>query len=229
MNCYQIVVAVLLLASLFGSPANAVDVSAELGLVTDYRYRGISLSGGKPAVQALILLEDESGAYASIWSSTIEESEFDADIELDLTGGYAVAITDHISLDLSGTYYLYPSKPRSNYAEATALIERSRGPAILSAGISFVPKQRGTADDHGSKRHNSYLFVAASYALPKIPLTLSAQFGSERGAFDESDHGGKWDWCLGTSVRLDRLRMGLAYSGTDVGDDAMVASISLDL
>ena len=70
------------------APAMAIDLSAEVGLVSEFRYRGYSLSDGNPAVQGSLTLEHDSGAYGSIWSSTIEESGFDADVEIDLTGGY---------------------------------------------------------------------------------------------------------------------------------------------
>lgn len=35
---------------LCASPAEAVDIAGELGLVSDYRYRGVSLSDGRAAV-----------------------------------------------------------------------------------------------------------------------------------------------------------------------------------
>lgn len=219
----------ILLACTAAAPALAVDVSAELGAVSDYRYRGYSLSDGKPAAQASIAVEHESGAYASAWASTIEEPEFDSDVEIDLTGGYALEVGGSLSLDLSATYYVYPSESGSNYAEATVAIERSKGPATLRAGYSFVPGQRGTRDDDGQKRRNSYLFAGVSYELPKLPLTLSAEIGHERGFFDEVENGGKWDWCLSGSFALEKFRLGLAYSGTDVGRDAVVASLFVDL
>lgn len=229
MKAYALCLSLLTLSALWVEPAAAVDVSAELGAVSDYRYRGFSLSDGKPAVQASITFEHDSGAYASVWTSTIEESGFDADLELDLTAGYALGVTRDLSLDLSATYYIYPSEPASNYVEATAALERSKGPTTLTAGFSFVPEQRGSRDDHGSKRRNAYWFAGASYELSKIPLTLGARLGRERGIFDEVEHGGKWDWCLDASVKLDPFRMGVAYSGTNAGKDALVASLFVDL
>jgi len=219
----------LMLVACWPVPAAAVDVSAELGVVSDYRYRGYSLSDGKPAAQASITFEHDSGAYASIWSSTIDEPGFEADVEIDLTGGYALDLDDNLSLDISATYYAYPSEHGSNYVEATAVVERSIGPAALNAGFSFVPRQRATRDDEGLKHHSSYLFIGASYELSKLPLTLSAQLGHERGFFDEVEHGGKWDWSIGGSFTIDKFRMGMDYGGTDAGRDALVASLFVDL
>lgn len=219
----------LLSLAAWAAPAAAVDISAEAGIVSDYRYRGFSLSNGKPAAQASVTVEHDSGAYMSLWSSTIDEPGFAAELEIDLIGGYAVDLSDGFSLDLSATYYVYPSEQDSNYVEGTAAIERSRGPTTFKAGFSFVPKQRATLGEDGRKHRNSYLFTGASYELEKLPLTLSAQLGYERGIFDEVEKGGKWDWCLDASYKIDRFRVGLAYSGSDAGPDAFVGSLFVDL
>jgi uncharacterized protein (TIGR02001 family) len=216
-----------LLAGISAAPANAVDVTAELGLVSDYRYRGYSLSDGRPAAQGSVTIEHDSGAYASLWASTVDEPG--ADIELDFIGGYWLELSDALSLDLSAAYYAYPGGSGSNYVEATAALERSKGPETLKAGFSYAPKQHGTRDENGRTHASSYLFASASYALPRLPLTVSAELGHEQGYFDEVERGGKWDWCLSGKIVLDRLRLGLAYSGTDAGQDALVASLFVDL
>jgi uncharacterized protein (TIGR02001 family) len=217
-----------MLAACWAQQAGAVDVSAELGVVSDYRYRGFTLSDGKSAAQASVTIEHDSGAYATLWASTIEEAGFDADVEIDLVGGYAVDLGGSLSLDLSAAYFVYPSEADSNYFEGTAALERTKGPTTLRAGLSFVPKQRGTQDEEGGGRRNSYLFAGASYELEKLPLTLGAELGHERGFFDGVEGGGKWDWCLVAGLQLDRFRVGLAYGGTDAGPDALVASLFVD-
>lgn len=223
--------AALLGMALFGplaAPAMAIDLSAEVGLVSDYRYRGYSPSDGNPAVQGSLTLEHDSGAYGSIWSSTIEESGFDADVEIDLTGGYWLEISQGFGLDLSATYYVYPSESGTNYLEATAVVERSAGTTTLKAGFSHVPRQAATRDENGRKRSNSYLFAGTSYKLPEFPLTLSAEVGHESGFFDEVDGSGKWDWTISGKLALKQLRLGLAYCGTDAGRDAVVVSLSVE-
>ena len=48
-------------------PPAAVTVTGNVALVSDYRFRGISLSGGDPALQGSINLNHESGLYAGIF------------------------------------------------------------------------------------------------------------------------------------------------------------------
>lgn len=225
---HAVALGLLMLAACSAQPAAAVEVSAELGVVSDYRYRGVTLSDGNPAAQASVTIEHDSGAYASLWASTIEEADFDADMEVDLVGGYAIDLGNNLSLDLSVSYFAYPSEADSNYFEGTAALERSKGPTTFRAGVSFVPKQRGTKDEEGGSHRNSYLFAGASHELDKLPLTLSAELGHERGFFAEVERGGKWDWSLAAGLQLDRYRLGLVHSGTDAGPDALVASFFVD-
>ena len=61
------------------------------GVVTDYRYRGISQSRLKPAVQGGFDYADKSGFYVGAWGSSIKwikDAGGDANVELDLYGGY---------------------------------------------------------------------------------------------------------------------------------------------
>ena len=211
-----------------GAAANASELSAEIGLVSDYRYRGLSLSDKKPAIQGSATFEHDSGFYAEAWSSMIGGPDVEADAELDLTAGYALDISDHLSLDMSGTYYLYPGEPGANYVDGTISLGLTQGRAAGRIGLSFAPKQKGTEDDGGKKSSNSYAFAGASYELEKLPLTLNAELGYEQGAFDEAPDSGKWDWQVGAEVKLEPSRIGLSYVGSDVGDEALVASLFLE-
>lgn len=213
------VVGPAIVALLWASPAAAVDVSGNAGLVSDYRYRGVSLSRGRAAVQGEITLEHNSGVYADLWGSTLGHG---SETEIDLAAGYEHDLSGAISIDLSATYYLYPDSGSDNYVEATAIATLTRGPASLALGTSYAPAQRGTG--HAD---NLYLFGTADYALPKTPVTLMSGLGYERGAFDEVARGGKWDWTLGAEVALKPARLGVAYIGTDADGGnrhALVAS-----
>jgi len=212
---------IALAASTWASSAAAIDVSGEVGLVSDYRFRGVSLSRGRPAVQADLLIEHESGLYADLWGSTLGESD-PTNNEIGLTAGYAVDLNEHFSVDLSAMYYAYPSAPSDNYLESTALVTATHGDVSASFGVSYAPARRGTGH-----RDNLYAFGSADYALPKTPVTLKAGLGFERGAFDEVAHGGKWDWTLGGEAEFKPVTLGLAYVGSnaDGGDrHALVAS-----
>lgn len=56
------------------APVHA-QVSGSVGVVTDYRYRGYSLSAGDPALQASIAYDAASGVYGGLFASTTREEE----------------------------------------------------------------------------------------------------------------------------------------------------------
>jgi len=216
-----------ILAALLVCPATAQSVSSEVGVVSDYRFRGVTLSDGHPAAQASLTLEHDSGLYGNLWGSTLGHG---SQTEIDLTAGYETEVSKIVSVDMFATYYAYPSDGSANYVEATAVMKAVRGPASVSLGVSYVPPQRGTRDEIGRKQGNSYVFGAVEYEVPKSPVSLKAGFGYERGWFDEVEHGGKRDWTLGGEVGLKPARFGLAYVGSnaDGGDrHALIASLFL--
>ena len=74
------------------SPSQAADspVAFNAGAVTDYRYRGISQTRLKPALQGGLDFT-AGGFYLGAWASTIKwvkDGGGDANVEIDLYGGY---------------------------------------------------------------------------------------------------------------------------------------------
>jgi uncharacterized protein (TIGR02001 family) len=215
--------------ALLWASAAAAEVSGEAGVVSDYRYRGVSLSNGNRALQASVTLEHGSGLYATAWASTLGHG---TQTEVDWTGGYSKDLSKGFSLDFSSTFYSYPSHGSENYFEATASATASRGGAEASVGYSFVPGQRATRDDSGRRHRNGYAFAKGSYEIAKTPLSLNGSIGYERGWFDEVERGGKWDWSVGADLKLAPARLSLAYVGSNADREtghrhALVGSLFL--
>ena len=95
------------------------DLAFNVGVFSDYRYRGISQTRFKPAAQAGVDFS-AGGLYLGAWASTIKwvkDAEGDAQVEVDLYGGYkGELIKDTLSYDVGVLQYLYPSAktPRWN-------------------------------------------------------------------------------------------------------------------
>jgi uncharacterized protein (TIGR02001 family) len=86
-------------------------LSFNAGVVSDYRYRGISQSRLNPALQGGVDYADKSGLYVGAWGSTIKwikDAGGDANVELDLYGGYKGAVGD-VAYDVGFLRYEYPS------------------------------------------------------------------------------------------------------------------------
>ncbi len=205
------------------------DLSSTVSVVSDYRFRGISLSNRKPAVQASVDVEHKSGLYAGVWASNIARYG-GARIEVDLSAGWRRSLGP-VDIDLGGMVYLYPDGNGVNYGEIYGFVGKTIGPAELRAGVIYAPSQRNIGGTD-----NLYLTSEASLGIPGTPITLTGRLGYEDGAFGGVD-GTKWDWGLGGAYNAAPFTIGLQYVDTDVrtihdpdrtGKSGLVASASVE-
>ena len=98
---------------------DAPSTSFNVGVVSDYRYRGISQSRLKPALQGGADYSNPNGLYLGTWLSTIKwtkDAGGGGDVEWDLYGGYKGEISKTLAYDVGGLYYFYPSNKLGNVA-----------------------------------------------------------------------------------------------------------------
>ena len=212
-----------------------ITVSANVALTTDYRFRGVSLSGGDPAIQGGFDVVHESGFYAGTWASSIEGGPAYGEMEFDLYGGWSGDVTDGVTLDVGLLYYLYPTEELGadvDYLEPYASAAFALGPAQAEVGVAYAFEQDslGGAD-------NLYVYTDLGFALPDSPISLSAHLGYTDGALappllaGAADDSGL-DWSLGASVTSGILEVGVSYVGVEgpsvdgFTDDAIVGTIS---
>lgn len=213
------------------SPKTAPKLSIDVEAVSDYRFRGVSLSGGEPAVQAGALIELDSGVFASIWVSTLSGG----DLELQPGVGYSADIADKLNLEVGISYNVYPAEPSQNYYEAAAALSYSFAGLTPTIAVEYAPKQAHLRDEAGLKQDNLYGYLALDISLPRTPVTLAGQIGYETGLFDTRANGGKWDWLIGARAQTKWLNFGIIYvdsngrvlgrRGRDLADKTVVASI----
>ncbi len=182
-----------------------ITVSGGVAVVSDYRFRGVSLSNKQVAVQPTLTVKHGSGLYAGVWGSNIAPNGGD-DVEVDLFAGYAGG-GDALSYDVSATYYVYPGASGFNYAEFTGKVGTTVGPASLGAQVSYVPEQ-GT---NTGNLDNIYVGTNAAIGIPTTPFTLTASVGYEDGAFGNE----KIDWSLGATAEVAGFTLGASYVDTN--------------
>ena len=105
------------------------QISYNVGVVSDYRYRGISQTRLNPALQGGVdYVNNPTGLYVGAWASSIKwvkDGGGDANVELDIYAGKRGEITKDFTYDVGGLYYLYPSNgltPSANTFELYAQI-----------------------------------------------------------------------------------------------------------
>lgn len=201
-------------------PPSDITVTGSVALVTDYRFRGLSLSGGDFAVQGSIQVNHSSGLYAGTWASSLEQDALDiyGSTEVDIYAGWTGKISSGLTADVGLLYYVYPggSFGDGNVFEPYASLTAAFGPASAKFGINYAWKQDSLGGDD-----NVYLYTDWSLAIPDTPVTITAHAGYTDGALSPklltlAGTGGGWDYSLSASATLYKgLSIGVAYIGVD--------------
>ncbi|SFP21579.1 TorF family putative porin [Qipengyuania nanhaisediminis] len=239
----RLAVSLAALACGLSSPALAQDdadtdgvtVSANVSLVTDYRFRGVSLSGGDPAIQGGLDVAHDSGFYAGVWASSIDGGPSYGEMEFDIYGGWSGQLSEGVSVDVGLLYYLYPSEELgldTDYWEPYASIGFNLGPAEATVGAAYAWEQDSLGGDD-----NLYVYTDLSTGLPGTPLTVTGHLGYTDGvlappllAGDTDDSG--LDWSIGASYAAGPLEVGISYIGVEgpsidgFTDDAIVGTVT---
>ena len=112
------------------------QISYNIAVTSDYRYRGISQTRLNPALQGGVdYVNNPTGLYVGAWASSIKwvkDGGGDANVELDIYAGKRGEITKDFTYDVGGLYYFYPSNglnPSANTFELYAQV--ASGPFSL--------------------------------------------------------------------------------------------------
>jgi len=211
----------LVLVGLVGAPALVVaaetsphEITGNVSLNTDYRYRGVSQTFKGPAIQGGFDYAHSSGAYLGTWASNVD-SEFlnGANIEIDVYGGYGGKITEDLSYDVGGLYYYYPGQSANTTKINTFEVYAGATWKWLNVKYSHAAtKFFGVTDS----KNSNYLEGNVTAPLP-MDIELGLHYGHQKveGAFGGSYN----DWKVGVSKNVGGFDLGLAYVDTDLSKD----------
>ncbi|GAA3999578.1 TorF family putative porin [Sphingomonas humi] len=194
------------------APVPALRWSTTAGMMTDYRYRGISYSDRRPAGHAGVSVEHRSGAHAGLSGASVR---IDGSRDLELTGGvgWSGDLGAAGQIDAAVNYVGYADLVASDYVEASIGWRRPVGPVTPFADIAFTPAQTPLRGGGGRLASNLYLHGGTEWSVRGSPLTFRAELGRERGSAAPAGRT-KWDWQLGARASLGRFGVGLAYVDT---------------
>jgi uncharacterized protein (TIGR02001 family) len=145
------------------APEPDYTLSFNVGAVTDYRYRGISQSRLKPALQGGADFAHKSGFYLGTWASTIKwvkDGGGDANMEVDLYGGYKFT-AGPVGLDVGALRYLYPNSNLPISPNTTELyVAGTWGPATLKYSHATT-----NLFGFANSKRSGYLDLSATFDL----------------------------------------------------------------
>jgi uncharacterized protein (TIGR02001 family) len=214
--------------------SKAITVSGSATVVSDYRFRGISQTDKDFAVQAGLTVSHESGLYASVWGSSVDDYiAAGSDQELDLIIGYKKTL-GAATVDVGALYYYYPGAEKlipgynSDFLELYGNVSAPVGPVTAKAAVMYAPKSAALSLG-GGKLDNLYGNFSLSGSIPDTGIGFSAGIGR---TFTKSFlSGGKkyTDWSLGMTYTTGPVTLGVTYVDTSYAKNAVVSLTGKDI
>lgn len=186
--------------------ADEHEISANIGFVSDYRYRGISQSDRKPAVQGGFDYEHASGFYAGVWGSSISWLGTGSGAEIDVYAGYAGEV-GMFNYDVGVLHYNYPGgkasgEPNPNTTEG--YISAGWGPVAVSYYHSFT-----NLFGVDKSKNSHYVMLSFEQEITE-GITLDGHVGRQKIRGD----GRYTDYSFGVTADLAGFDVGLHYVDT---------------
>ncbi len=146
------------------APEPDYTLAFNVGVFSDYRFRGLTQTRFDPALQAGVDFAHKSGFYLGTWASSIKWIKDipggNADAEIDIYGGYKGAIGD-VGYDVGVLRYLYPSANLPVSPFTTELYGALTFGPVTAKYSHSVTNTFGFADS----KNSGYLDVSATFDL----------------------------------------------------------------
>lgn len=199
-------------AVLATSGAAQAQWSSTVDAVSDYDFRGVSLSARDPALQVSAdYAFGESGFALGACASNIDSGpDVDGDLEVGVYASFERSFNDNVGMSAGVTYYGYPDGDRdAQYAE---------GYVALNAG-DFELKQWYAHQYIGTD--DGALYTEANYRFAlnaNLALTLHAGY-SYGDAFEDVE---LMDYAVSLGYRAGNFVVGVKATGTDASGELRV-------
>ena len=172
----SLLAASVLAVTAMGSGPVLAEISANVGVTSNYMWRGMTQTNDQAAISGGLDFEHESGFYVGTWASNVSwggEEGDETGYELDVYGGFAGEIGE-FGYDVGYIKYMYPSYDDENFHEFYV----GGSYSVFSAMISRDPKNK-----------NNYGQVGVDFDLPQgIGLGLHAGRYNYDGGFKVNDY-----------------------------------------
>lgn len=214
-------------------PKSDYSISYNVGLFSQYMFRGYTQTNGDPAVQGGVDVEHSSGLYAGAWASNIswlqETDAYDSggSMELDLYAGYANEIGDTgLRYDVGILQYLYPGDVVAGGAKAnTTEVHAGVGYGWVDATVHYVTSK--DAWTWGDARGSTYYDITADIPLSDLVdnkylkgVSGTLHYGYQHFAGSGNNLDSYADWLIGLNKSFaNGVDAGWYYTGTDTRSD----------
>lgn len=203
---------------MIGSAVASAEISGNVALTTDYKFRGISQSDESIALQGGFDYAHESGFYIGTWASSVDFDTngggYDGSLELDVYAGFGGSISDDLGYDVGVLYYGYPGDDggEGDYVE----LYGSLAFKDLTVGVAY-------SDDYYAETGEFwYLYADYSFGLPNdfaLDLHVGLNSLDEADMFLSDGADEYVDYSVSVTKSLGGVDLSLAYIGTDLDEE----------
>lgn len=212
------------------APASPHTVTANVSIGSEYIFRGITQTAGKPTLQGGFDYAHSSGFYLGTWGSNVSWLEdFGAynrsSLEWDFYGGYKANFgSSDFFYDLGTIYYYYPGSKNPGVISAdTWELYAGLGWKWASVKFSYSLDDYFGVRPTGQKTDGTwYVDLSATYPVGDTGFALIGHYGFLEVDNDGSDafEASYQDWKIGASYTipdgvLKGLEVGAYYSGNN--------------
>jgi uncharacterized protein (TIGR02001 family) len=207
--------------------ATPSPITGNVTLASEYRFRGIDQTAGKPAFQGGFDYSHASGIYLGNWNSNVSQGAGypGGNLEMDFYGGYKKAFGD-LGLDVGAIYYYYPG----THATGAAIFNNRTGETHTGKIDNKEVYLGGTWKFLSLKYFHSlgdYFAVPGTKNTGYLDFSATHDLGAGWGLvghvghlnFKGIDNGSYTDWKLGATKDLAGWLLGAAYIGTNAKGD----------
>ncbi|HTU67438.1 MAG TPA: TorF family putative porin [Steroidobacteraceae bacterium] len=205
----------LALLALAGATAHAdVVVTGSLGGTSDFVFRGLSLTRGKPAAQASLDVEFPREFYVGAFTANANPNAGPSpSYELDAWAGRYWRVSENFSADLRLSEYAYPDDPRRVSYDRTELTGTLGFRNQLFVAAIYSPNTRAVGSSPGYQDGGAWALEVSG----RQPLGPRWSVSAGIGHFNlENVYGmSYYYWNATLTATLAPFEIQLAYLGSD--------------
>jgi len=209
-------------------------VTGNMTLVSEYRFRGIDQTFGKPAIQGGFDYSHESGIYLGNWNSNVSQGAGypSGNIEMDFYGGYKHAFGD-FGIDVGAIYYYYPGSDASLLGAANPHSTKTNSGTVHNIE-GYIGASWKWLSFKWSHAFSDYFLLPDTSGANYYDLSATYDLGSGWGvnghvgrlsvsSYSEIDY---TDYKVGVTKDLSGWVFGATYVGTNAKGDCPFNAIT---
>jgi uncharacterized protein (TIGR02001 family) len=224
------------------APASDFTASYNVGLFSQYIFRGLTQTNNKPALQGGFDVSHKSGLYIGGWASNVSWLRDNAgtglnpvytsggSLEIDLYGGFKTEVSG-VGIDLGALQYYYPGALNKAYVDKANTTElygalsygwlQAKVSGVVSKDAWGFGKKYNAGTNGDDERGTYYAELNANIPLAETGITALIHLGRQefnQAKLDATSPTASYtDWKLGLTKAFDNgINVGAYYTDTNI-------------